>query len=75
MQKEILLVYSFIETIGSLVSLKAEPMQGQQRQCIILTDEDKSPHYVEANAKTDSAFCIWIFTKLFKAFEAEREVD
>jgi hypothetical protein len=70
MQKELLLVYSFIETIGSLVSLKKEPVSGQQIQCVVLTDEDKAPHYqFEANTKNDSAALYLDFTKLFKAFK------
>jgi len=69
MQKELLLVYSFIETIGSLVSLKKEPVNGQQIQCVILTDEDKAPHcQFEASAKNDSATLYLDFSKLFKAF-------
>jgi len=69
MQKELLLVYSFIETIGSLVSLKKEPVNGQQIQCIILTDEDKAPHcQFETIAKNDSATLYLDFSKLFKAF-------
>ena len=70
MQKEILLVYGFIETIGSLVGLKKEPVNGQKIQCIVLTDEDKAPHYqIEANAKNDSAMRYLDFTKLLKAFK------
>jgi len=74
MQKEIPLVYSFIETIGSLVSLKAEPIAGQQRQCLILTDEDRSPQYVEANAKADTAVLYMDLTKLLKAFEQKEKL-
>jgi len=74
-QKEILLVYSFIEIIGSLVSLKKEPVQEQQIQCIVLTDEDKAPHYqFEASAKHDSAMLYLDFTKLFKAFKQKEKL-
>lgn len=70
MQKEILLVYSFIETISSLVSLKKEPVNSQQIQCIVLTDEDKAPHYqFDVSARNDSAMLYLDFTKLFKAFK------
>ena len=69
MQKEIPLVYSFIETIVSLVSLKVGPIAGQQRKCAIFTDEDKPPHYVEVNAKTDTAVLYMDLTRLLKAFE------
>lgn len=70
MQKEILLAYSFIETIGALVELKKEPVKDQQIQCIVLTDEDKAPHYqYEAGAKNDSVMLYLDFSKLFKAFK------
>jgi hypothetical protein len=69
MQKEILLVYSFIDTIGSLISLKKEPVSGQQIQCVVLTDEDKAPHYqYEANPKNDSAM-LYMISAIFKAFK------
>ncbi len=70
MQKEILLVYGFIETISSLVALKKEQVKDQQIQCIVLTDEDKAPHYqYEASAKNESATLYLDFSKLFKTFK------
>jgi hypothetical protein len=70
MQKEILLVYNFIDMIGSFVSLKKEPVSGQQAQCVILMDEDKPPHYqYETNIKNDSAMLYLDFSKLFKSFK------
>ncbi len=75
MQKEILLVYSFIDTIGSLISLKKEPVPGQQIQCVVLTDEDKAPHYqYEVNPKNDSAMLYMDFSKLFKAFKKKAKL-
>lgn len=75
MQKELLLVYSFIETIGSLVSLKKEPVNGQQIQCVVLTDEDKAPHYqFEASTKNDSAALYLDFSKLFKALKQKEKL-
>jgi hypothetical protein len=69
MQKEVLLVYSFIETVGSLVALKKEPVPGQNIQCIVLTDEDKAPYFqLESGAKNDSAMLYLDFSKLSKAF-------
>ncbi|MGZ5075168.1 MAG: hypothetical protein ACXV9R_00985 [Methylobacter sp.] len=74
MQKEILLVYSFIETIVSLVELKKEPVKGQPIQCVVLTDEDKAPHYqFEENAKNDFAMLYLDFTKLFKALKQKEK--
>ena len=75
MQKELLLVYSFIETIGSLVSLKKEPVNGQQIQCVVLTDEDKAPHcQFDTSTKNDSATLYLDFTKLFKAFKQKEKL-
>ena len=74
MQKEILLVYSFIETVVSLVSLEKEPICSQPKQCIILTDEDKPPHYqLEANTKMDSITLYMDFTKLYKALDHKKK--
>jgi hypothetical protein len=74
MQKEILLVYSFIETLGSLVNLKKEPVKDQQIQCVILTDEDKAPHYqFDTNAKNDSSVLYLDFTKLFKTLKQKEK--
>lgn len=75
MQKEILLVYSFIETVGSLIALKKEPVSGQQIQCVVLTDEDKAPQYqFEANSKNESLMLYLDFTKLFKALKQKEKL-
>ncbi len=75
MQKELLLVYDFIETIGSLVGLKKEPVKDQSIQCIVLTDEDKAPHYqFETSAKNDSAMLYLDFSKLFKALKQKEKL-
>jgi cyclic-di-GMP-binding protein len=75
MQKEILLVYSFIETVTPLVGLKKELVNGQPIQCIVLTDEDKAPHcQVEASAKNDSAMLYLDFSKLFKSLKQKEKL-
>lgn len=75
MQKEILLVYNFIETINSLVSLRKEPVNGQKIQCVILIDEDKAPHcQFETSAKNDSVMLYLDFSKLFKAFKQKEKL-
>lgn len=74
MQKEILSVYSFIETIDFLVGLEHEVVAGQPMQCIISTDEDKPPHYqVDGNAKNDPAVLYMDFTRLFKAMQQKEK--
>lgn len=77
MQKEILLVDNFIETISSLVSLRTTPVYGSNLQCLVFTDEDKPPVYQsEAIAKKDSSVLYIDFTRLQKIFEhKERLVD
>ncbi|TAL51379.1 MAG: hypothetical protein EPN89_03650 [Methylovulum sp.] len=73
MQKEIRLVYDFIETVRSLVSLKKEAVFGQAVQCLIFTDEDKPPHFqLEAEVDTDSAKLYLDFTRLYQAIEQKK---
>lgn len=68
MQKEIALVYSFIESLAATLSLKQEPITGLARQCLILTDEDKPPHFQqEADNNKDLATLYIDFTGLYKA--------
>ena len=75
MQKEILLVDNFIETIASLVSLKNEPVSSQAVQCIIMIDEDKPPHYqLEGSAKADSGALYMNLTKLYKALDRKKKL-
>jgi len=77
MQKEILLVDSFIETICSLVNLKNTAVYGSALQCVIFTDEDKPPLYQSGvTNKKDSSVLYIDFTKLQKLFEhKERFID
>jgi hypothetical protein len=77
MQKEILLVDGFIETINSLVSLKSTPVPDHSVQCVVLNDEDKPPLYQsDAMTKKDSSVLYIDFTKLQKLFEhKERLID
>jgi hypothetical protein len=76
MQKEILLVFSFIETIVHLVSLKKEPVKGRQIQSIVLTDEDKSPYYnSETSTKNDSATLYLDLTRFFLAFKQKGKLS
>ncbi|MDP3010804.1 MAG: hypothetical protein Q8N30_17265 [Methylococcales bacterium] len=75
MQKEILLVDSFIETICSLVSLKATSVYGSDMQCVVFTDEDQPPLYQSGVVnKKDSAVLYIDFTKLQKLFEHKEKL-
>jgi cyclic-di-GMP-binding protein len=73
MQREIPEVYQFIESIASLISLRATPMMSQKSQCVILTDEDKSPYFQSnIDIKGDSS-CLYIdFTRLYKLIEQQK---
>jgi hypothetical protein len=77
MQKEILLVDNFIETISSLASLKSTPVYGSPLQCVVFSDEDKPPVYQSGvMAKKDSSVLYIDFSKLQKVFEhKEKLVD
>ncbi len=76
MQKEILLVYSFIETIGSFVSLKTDRIANQSVQCIVLTDEDQPPYFnPEENKASDSSSLYLDFTKLYGALDHKEKLS
>lgn len=73
MQKEILSVYNFIETVASLVSFKSTPVLKQAVQCMVLIDEDSAPFFqIEEASKTDSTLRYLDFTKLYQAFEQKK---
>jgi len=76
MQKEILLVDKFIETIDSLVSLKSAPVLGHSLQCLVFTDEDKPPLYQQSDITTrkDSSVMYIDFSKLQKIFEHKEKL-
>ncbi|WP_411727915.1 hypothetical protein [Methyloglobulus sp.] len=70
MQKEILQVYGFIETLFPLFNLSAEAIEGQQFQFAVLTDEDKPPFVqVEMHTARDSATLYVDLTRLYRALE------
>lgn len=78
MQKEILLVDNFIETICcSLVSLRTTPVATNTLQCLVFSDEDKPPVYQVGSASKKDGSVLYIdFTKLQKVFEhKERLID
>ncbi|MGZ8151943.1 MAG: hypothetical protein ACXW0Q_03395 [Methylovulum sp.] len=74
MQKEILLVYHFIESIFPLLDLKSQPVPDQLMDCIILVDEDRSPfcQQPDVDVNFDSAILYIDFTKLYQAFEQKK---
>jgi cyclic-di-GMP-binding protein len=75
MQKEILLVYDFIETIASLIDLKKEPVSGQPLQCIIMTEEDKPPHFqFEGSTRADSGALYINLNKLYKVLDRKMKL-
>ncbi|MGZ8213936.1 MAG: hypothetical protein ACXWTP_05510 [Methylosarcina sp.] len=70
MQKEIPLVYGFIETVSSLISLHPKPIAGQPVQYLVLTEEDKPPHFQNQIAKDNDLAVLYIdFSKLYKALK------
>lgn len=75
MQKEILLVDSFIETICSLVSLKTSPVYGSPFQCVVFTDEDKPPLYQSGVTNKKDPSVLYIdFSKVQKLFEHKEKL-
>jgi len=76
MQKEVLSVYAFTETLTSLVSLEDHPIPDQPLQCLILTDEDQAPYFMaETNISSDSARLYLNFTKLYKTLEHKEKLN
>ena len=72
MQKEIKLVYDFIDTVRQYVSLKQKPVTGQLVQCVVLTDEDKPPCFRtgdENQEDSDSPELYLDITKLLQALD------
>lgn len=73
MQKEILLVYRFIEKIASFVSLKNSPVSNQSIYCTISTEEDNPPHFqTESDIDRDAVLLYIDFSQLFEAFEQKK---
>ncbi len=70
MQKEVFLVYDFIESLFPYFSLSSAPVFGQRMQFIVMTDEDKPPFVqIETDTRKDTAALFLNFTKLYKALE------
>ena len=76
MQKEILSVYSLIETLLPTVTLESQPISDQSLQCMVLTDEDQAPfHLKEKNIQSDSAKLYLNLTKLYKTLEQKEKLN
>jgi cyclic-di-GMP-binding protein len=70
MQKEILQVYSFIESLFPFFNFSKQAIEGQQLQFAVLTDEDKPPFVqMEMHTARDSATLYLDLTRLYKAVE------
>lgn len=70
MQKEVVLVYGFIETLLPLFNLSPAAIEGQLMQFIILTNEDRPPQpQIEMDTARDSAALFLDLTRLIKALE------
>ena len=75
MQKEILLVYSFIETLGSFVTIKSNSVPNQNVQCVILTDEDQPPYFQSDEKVSDSSRLYLDFTKLYNVLGQKEKLN
>lgn len=70
MQKEILQVYGFIEELFPYYTLKLEPVEEQNYQFVVMTDEDKSPFVqIEMYTTKNSSTLYLDLSKLYKALE------
>ncbi|MEQ1621600.1 MAG: hypothetical protein ABL919_09350 [Methylococcales bacterium] len=66
MQKEIFMVFRFIETLVELASFKTEPVIHHQRQVIIQTDEDLPPFFDSQADKADNTRLYLDLVKIYK---------
>lgn len=66
MQKEVRLLYDFIGKICHLIQIQKKPVNNQEKQCLVLMDEDSSPYFEEAGKETDSSMMYLDITKVYK---------
>lgn len=74
MQKEISMVFRFIETIVDMASLKTEPIIQHQRQVIIQTDEDLPPFFDNQTQKTDHTRLYLDLVKIYKLLSNKQKL-
>ena len=70
MQKEMQQVYNFIGKISQFAELEQHPVGNQYIQCVIQTDEDKSPYYTKQKTPIDNSKYLNL-NKVYKALEQE----
>lgn len=75
MQREILQVYYFIETLSPLVEFSDRPIAGQSCQCVVLADEDQPPFFQTDSRELSGPGLLFIdFTRLYQAFKARDKI-
>jgi len=72
MQKEMEQVYNFIGKISQFASLEDHPINNQYIQCVIQTDEDKSPYYNKQKTPIDNSKYLNL-NKVYKALEQDKK--
>ncbi len=70
MQKEVGLVYQFIASVAHLIQIVEQPVENQDRQCIVLMDEDTPPYFETTVKEADSSMLYLDLSKLYKALES-----
>lgn len=71
-QKEIPIVYDFIQSIPPLISFKNVPIVSQKVQCLIQTDEDKPPYFqTDIEHETDNYLRYLDLTHLYKFLDQQ----
>jgi len=76
MQKEVLQVYKFIVNLCQFVKIENHPIDSQNKQCIILMDEDGAPFWKKEEGEEDSYMMYLDFSKLYKTLQTpENMVD
>ncbi len=74
MQKEILQVYDFIAVLFPLFNLSIEPIESQQYQFVVMTDDDKPPFVqMDMHTSKNSISMYLDLTRLYKALEKKEK--
>ena len=70
MQKEVRLVYDFIEKITQHVKIEKKVIDEQGMQCIILMDEDSAPYFSKTDDNDKESLLMYLdMLKLYKVLE------
>ena len=73
MQKEVVQVFNLIEPFSSHLLIERKPIENQMNQCVVMTDEDQAPYFLDEHAQepADSSVLYLGFNKLIKILQSK----